>query len=67
MYINEIEVRYDGAVKEGTAELYHWYYAGAPLEVLYFNSQEDHRRWLGGESFRLINHWKKPAPTPRGK
>ena len=66
MYGNPpFEIRYDGAIREGTAELYNWYEYGEPLYVLYFNSQEDHRQWLRGESFRLINHWNVPAKPPK--
>ncbi len=65
MIFQPFEVRYDGEVKEGTAELYNWFECGEPLRVLYFHDREDHNRWLHGEGFRLINHWTVPAKAPR--
>ena len=67
MIETELEVRYDKEIREGTAELYHWYYAGAPLEVLYFQTEEQYHAWKNGQPFRLINHWHNPAKPPRGK
>ena len=58
------EIRYDGETREGTAELFHWRYAGEPLRVLFFHSRDDYLRWRNGEPFRLINHWTKQAKPP---
>ena len=48
-------------VREGTAELY------PETMTLFFHSIEDLNRWKSGQSFKLINHWVRPAPVPRGR
>ena len=53
------DIRFDTAVKIGTAELYGF--------VLYFHDEADYWRWANGLSFKLINHWIKSAPQPRYK
>ncbi len=58
---------YDEGVETMTAELYNWTEAGEPLMVLYFHDEADHQRWKSGASFRLINHWVRPAPVPKYK
>ena len=61
------EIRFSDDIRTGTAEAYHWFYAGEPLEVLFFQSQAEYDRWTHGEPFRLINHWTKQARPPKGK
>lgn len=52
---NPFEVMYAENVLPGTVELFHL----AEGMVLYFHDQADHKRWLNGKGFRLINHWTR--------
>ena len=65
--IEPLDIRYDGEIRKGTAELYHCFDCDVDIHVLYFQSAEDHERWLSGEGFKLINHWTKPAKPPKYK
>lgn len=64
-YPEPFGIKYDGEIRQGTAELYNWREMDSPVLVLFFHDETDYRRWLNGESFRLINHWTREAPKPQ--
>jgi hypothetical protein len=59
--MREITYEITENVTPGTAEF------DPIVMILSFHSVADMRAWKQGQAFRLIIHWIKPAPIPRGK
>lgn len=59
--MREITYEIDNNVKPGTAEL------DPIVMILSFHSVQELLAWQQGQPMKLINHWIKEAPPPKGR
>jgi len=59
--MREITYEIEESVKPGTAEF------DPIVMILSFHSSKELFAWKQGQPLRLIIHWIRPAPPPKGK